>query len=199
MGSWLIFGSKNWPQTSQSPIATLPLLAASVFSVSLMKIYSAISQPRLALKPHHQFVHGLNSLFIWFQRRVWLADGVVSWWHNTKSNLRQNSGIGGGYFHLLQAPVGAAVAKMHCPNASSWSSVVVGGAKAPYWLLLLQKWQRYQCNVSMMHHTLNSLINIIIYIKDLTDDVCCMMLYVVYHKFWIVDHVCINDNNCKCQ
>ncbi len=45
-------------------------------------------------------------------------------------------------------------------------------------------------------------VNSFIYLKDLTD-VCCMLyvvwLYVVYRKFWIVDHVCITANNCKCQ
>ncbi len=44
MVSWLTLGSKNWPQTSQSPVVTLLLLEASVFSVSLMKSHSAISQ-----------------------------------------------------------------------------------------------------------------------------------------------------------
>jgi hypothetical protein len=111
MVSWLMFGSKYWPQTSQSPIVTLQLLAASVFSMSLTKIYIAISQPRPVLKLYHQFVCGLNSLLLWFQRQVWLADGVVSWWHNTMSNWRQKGWIGGDYFHLLQAPFGAAMAK----------------------------------------------------------------------------------------
>jgi hypothetical protein len=72
-----------------------------------MKIYSTISQPRPVLKPYHQFVHGLNSLFAWFQRRVWSADGIV----DTMSDRLQKGWIGGGYFHLLQAPFGAALAK----------------------------------------------------------------------------------------
>ncbi len=162
MISWLTFGSKNWPQTSQSLIVTLSSLAASVFSVSLMKIYSTISQPRRALKPYHQLVHGLNSLFVWFQRRVWSADGVVSWQHNTMSDWKQKGWIGGGYFHLLQAPFGAAVAKKYHPHAASWSSVVAGVAQVPYWLSLpLQQWRSCQCDASMMHCTLNSLINTI--------------------------------------
>ncbi len=161
MVSWLTFGSKNWPQTSLSPIVTLSSLAASVFSVSLTKKYSAISQPHPALKPYHQFVHGLNSLFVWFQRRVWLADGVVSWWHNTMSDQRQKRWIGGSYFYLLQAPFSTAVAKKHHPHALSWSSVAAGAAQAPYWLLPLQQWQRCQCDALMMHCTLNSLINTI--------------------------------------
>ncbi len=161
MVSWLMFGSKNWPLTSQFPIMTLPSLAASVFSVSLTKIYSAISQPCPALKPYHQFVHGLHSLFVWFQRRVWLADGVVPWRHNTMSDWRKEGWIGGGYFHLLQAPFGAAVAQKHCPHAPSWSSVAAGAAQVPHWLLPLQQWWRCQCDASMMHCTLNSLINTI--------------------------------------
>jgi hypothetical protein len=159
MVSWLMFGSKNWPQTSQSPIVTLPLLAGSVFSVSLTKNYNAISQPHPALKPYHHFVHGLNSLFVWFQCWVWSADGVVSWWHNTMSDWRQKGWIGGGYFHLLQAPFGTAVAKKHRLHSPPWSSVAVGAAQVPYWLLPLQQWQRCQCDALMMHRTLNSLIN----------------------------------------
>ncbi len=77
MVSWLTFGSEIWPQTSYSPIMTLLLLAASVFAVSSTRNHSAISQPRPVLKPYHQFVHGLNSLLVWFQRRVWSADGAV--------------------------------------------------------------------------------------------------------------------------
>jgi hypothetical protein len=56
---------------------TLLLLAASVFAVSSTKIYSAISQPCPGLKPYFQLVHGLNSLLVWFQRWMWLADGAV--------------------------------------------------------------------------------------------------------------------------
>jgi hypothetical protein len=55
---------------------TLLLLAASVLAVSSTKIHSAISQPRPALKPYLQLVHGLNSLLVWL-RWVWLADGAV--------------------------------------------------------------------------------------------------------------------------
>jgi hypothetical protein len=56
---------------------TLLSLAASVFAVSSTKNHSAISQPCPALKPYHQFVHGLNSLLVWFQHWVWSADGAV--------------------------------------------------------------------------------------------------------------------------
>ena len=77
MVSWLTFGSEIWPQTSYSALLTLLSLAASVFAVSSTKIHSTISNPRPAMKPYHQFVHGLNSLLVWFKRRVWLADGAV--------------------------------------------------------------------------------------------------------------------------
>jgi hypothetical protein len=76
-------------------------------------------------------------------------------------NRLQNGWIGGGYFHLLQAPFGVAVAKKHCPCAPSWYGVAAGAAQLPNWLLPLQKWQRCQCDASMMHHTLNSLTNTI--------------------------------------
>jgi hypothetical protein len=72
-----MFGSEIWPQTSHSPIVTLLLLVASVFAVSSTKTHSTISQHHPALKPYHQFVHGLNSLLVWFQHRVWLADDAV--------------------------------------------------------------------------------------------------------------------------
>jgi hypothetical protein len=156
-----MFGSEIWPQTSNSPLVTLLSLAASVFALSSATIHSAISQPRPALKPYHQSVHGLNSLLVWFQRRVWSADGSVSWPHNTMSDRRQEGWIGGGHFHLLQAPFGAAVAKKHRPHAPSWCSVTAGAAQVPYWSLPLQQWQRCQSDASMMHHTLNSLINTI--------------------------------------
>ncbi len=153
-----MFGSEIWPHTSYSPHVTLLLLAASVFALSSATIHSAISQPRPAPKPYLQFVYGLSSLLVWFHCRVWLADGFVSWPHNTMSNQHQEGWIGGGYFHLLQAPFGATVAKKHHPHAPSWCSVVVGAAQVPYWLLPLQQWQRCQCDASMMHRTLNSLI-----------------------------------------
>ncbi len=56
-----------------------PAIASSMslWYVLSTTIHSAISQPRLALKQYHQLVHGLNSLLVWFQRRVWLADGAV--------------------------------------------------------------------------------------------------------------------------
>ncbi len=100
-------------------------------------------------------------LYVWFQHQVWLADGIVSWQHNTMSNQRQKGWIGGGYFHFLQAPFGAAVAKKHRLHAPSWSCVAAGAAQLPYWLLPLQQWRRGQCDASMMHRTLKSLINTI--------------------------------------
>ncbi len=89
--------------------------------MSSAEIHSAISQPRPVLKQYHQLDHGLNYLLVWFQHLVWLADGAVCDDINTMSDQLQNGWIGGGYFHLLQAPFGATVAKKHRPCAPSWS------------------------------------------------------------------------------
>ncbi len=56
----------------------------------------------------------------------------------------------GGYFHLLQAPFGTAVAKKHCPCAPSWPGVAASAAQVPNWLLPSKKWRRCQCDASMM-------------------------------------------------
>ncbi len=108
MVSWLMFGSEIWPQTSYSALLTLLSLAASVFDMSSAEIHSAISQPRPALKQYHQLVHGLNSLLVWFQCRVWSADGAVCDDINTMPNRLQNGWIGGAIFtsfmHLLAPP-----------------------------------------------------------------------------------------------
>ncbi len=119
MVSWLTFGSEMWPQTRHSPIVTLLLLAASVFAVSSTKNHSAISQPRPALKPYHQFVHGLNSLLVWFQCRVWSADVTVRDNITPCPTGSKKGWIGGGYFHLLQAlfsapPWQKSIVRMHC-------------------------------------------------------------------------------------
>ncbi len=74
------------------------------------------------------------------------------------SDRRQEGWIDGGHFRLLQAPFGTAMEKKHRLHAQDLSSVVAGAAQAPYWLLPSQQWQRCQCDASMMHHTLNSLI-----------------------------------------
>jgi hypothetical protein len=112
--------------------------------MSSATIHSAISQPHPALKQYHQLVHGLNSLLVWFQRRVWSADGAVCDDITPCPTGSKNGWIGGGCFHLLQAPFGAAVAKKHSPYAPSWSGVAAGAAQVPNWLLPLQKWRRCQ-------------------------------------------------------
>ncbi len=91
------------------------------------------------------------------------ASIICVWRYNTMPDRLQNGLIGGGYFHLLQAPFGAKVAKKPRPCAPSWSGVVAGAAQVPNWLLPSQKWRRCQCNALMMHRTLNSLINTINY------------------------------------
>ncbi len=77
------------------------------------------------------------------------------------SDQCQEGWIGRGYFHLFQAPFGAAVAKKNRPCALSWSSGAAGAAQVPYWSLPLQQWQRCQCNASMIYRALNSLIDTI--------------------------------------
>ncbi len=139
------------------------MLAASVCDMSSATIHSAIRQPCQVLKQYHQLVHGLNSLLVWFQRRVWSADGIVCDDITPCPIGSKMVGLGGGYFHLLQAPFGAAVAKNHRPCARSWYGIAAGVAQVPNWSLPSQKWQRCQCNASMMHCTLNSLINTINY------------------------------------
>jgi hypothetical protein len=131
--------------------------------MSSTTIHSTISQPRPALKQYHQLVHGLNSLLVWFQCRVWSAVGAVCDDITPCPTGSKMVGLGGVYFHLFQAPFGAAVAKQHSLYAPSWSGVTAGAAQVPNWLLPLQKWQRCQCDALMMHHTLNSLINTINY------------------------------------
>ncbi len=139
-----------------------PAIASSIiFFMSSAEIYSAISRPRLALKQYHQLVHGLNSLWVWFQRLAWSADGAVCNDINTMSDRLQNSWIGGAIFTSSRHLFGAALAKKHRPCAPSWSGVAAGAAQVPNWSLPSQKWQRCQCDASMMHRTLNSLINTI--------------------------------------
>ncbi len=129
--------------------------------MSSATIHSAISQPRPALKPYHQLVHGLNSLSVWFQLRVWLADGAVCDDITPCPIGSKKVGLGGAIFtssrHLLAPPW----QKKHCLCAPSWSGVAVGAVQAPYWLLPLQQWQRCQCDASIMHRALNRLIDTI--------------------------------------
>jgi hypothetical protein len=107
-----------WPQTSDSPTMTLLLLAASVFAVSSATIHSTISLTCPALKPYHQLVHGLNSLLVWFQHRVWSADGAVCdditpcWIGSKKVGLR--GAIFTSSRHLSVPPGQKSIVCMHC-------------------------------------------------------------------------------------
>ncbi len=160
--SWLTIGYKYWPQTSQSTVVILLLLTASVILLGpSSKIYSTISQPHLGLKPYHWFVYGLNSLFVWFQHRVWLADGTVSWWHNTMSNRRKEGCIGGLFSPLLSTfwcccskkTLSMCIVLIWCYGGCGKGAILVA---AFFW------WQQqYQCNASMTHCALNSLIGTI--------------------------------------
>ncbi len=112
-----MFGSEIRPQTSYSALLTLLLLAASVFDMSSAEIHSTISRLRPMLIQYHQLVHGLNSLLVWFQRLVWLADGAVCDDINTMSNRLQNGWIGGAIFtssrHLLAPPWQKSIVRVH--------------------------------------------------------------------------------------
>jgi hypothetical protein len=96
---------------------TLLSLAASVFAVSSTKINSAISQPRPALKPYHQLVHGLNSLLTWFQRWVWSADGAMCDDITPCPIGTKKVGLMGAIFtsskHLLALPWQKSIVRMH--------------------------------------------------------------------------------------
>jgi hypothetical protein len=96
---------------------TLLLLAASVFAVSSTKIHSAISQPRPVLKPYLQLVHGLNSLLVWFQHRVWLADGAVCDNRTPCPIGAKKVGLMGAIFtsskHLSTPPWQKSIVRMH--------------------------------------------------------------------------------------
>ena len=48
----------------------------------------------------------------------------------------------GGYFHLLQAPFGAATAIEHRPDVPFWSGVAAGVAQAQYWSLKFHEKKR---------------------------------------------------------
>ncbi len=95
---------------------TLLSLAASVFAVSSTKIHSTISQPRLALKQYHQLVHGLNSLLVWFQCRVWSADGTVCDNITPCPIGSKKVGLGGAIFtssRHLSAPPWQKIVRVH--------------------------------------------------------------------------------------
>jgi hypothetical protein len=85
--------------------------------MSSAKIHSAISQPRPALKSYHQLVHGLNSLLVWFQRRVWSADGAVCDDITLCLIGSKKVGLGGAIFtssrHLLALLWQKSIARVH--------------------------------------------------------------------------------------
>ncbi len=154
-----------WNLTPNQLFCSPDLAIAS--SISFWYVVRNNSQRHQPTPPGTETIPSISS---WFELSVGMVSvpGVVGWWHcvwwhNTMPNRLQNGWIGGGYFHLLQAPFGAAVAKKHKPYAPSWSGVAAGAAQVPNWLVPSQKWQRCQCNALIMHRTLNSLINTIIY------------------------------------
>ncbi len=152
-----------WNSTSNQLVSPPdPAIASSISFCYVLHNNSQCHQPT---PPGAETIPSICS---WFELSVGMvsAPGVVGWWrcvwqHNTMPDRRQKGWIGGGFFHLLQAPFGAALAKKNRPCAPSWSGVVAGAAQAPYWLLPLQQWQRCQCDASMMHSALNRLIDTI--------------------------------------
>ncbi len=139
-----------------------PAIASSISFCYVLRNNSQHHQPT---PPSAETIPSISS---WFEVSVGMvsAPGVVGWWrcvwwHNTMPDRLQKGWIGGGFFHLLQAPFGAALAKKHRPCGLSWSGVATGVAQAPYWSLPSQQWQRCQCDASMMHRALNRLIDTI--------------------------------------
>jgi hypothetical protein len=91
--------------------------------VSSTKIHSAISQPCPVLKPYLQLVHGLNSLLVWFQRPVWLADGTVCDNITPRPIGAKKVGLMGAIFtaskHLSAPPWQKNIVCMHCLDVVS--------------------------------------------------------------------------------
>jgi len=91
--------------------------------------------------------------FVSFQRRVWSADGDVSWQHDTMSEgdfVDVKKVASGGYLHLLQAPFDAAAAIEHRPDVPFWSGIAAGAAQAQYWSLHSRpqqggRWESVRC------------------------------------------------------
>ncbi len=125
------------------------------------------------------------SLFIWLQRRVWSADGLlcrvdITPWPNItkKVSLR-------GYFCLLQAPFGAAAATEHCLRALFWSGVVAGAAQAPYWSMRL--WRQWGVSVMCRWHHRWRVVHIIVELKLTT---------IIFYSFHNVDLLCTMPADC---
>ncbi len=158
MVSWLTFGSKTWPQTDQSPIVTLPLLAASVFLCPSQKFTAPSANPARCWN------HTINLFMVWTLCLYGFSAGcgwLMALCHDIITPCpigAKKVGLVGAIFtpfkHLSAPPW----QKKHRPHAPSSSSVAAGAVQVPYWPLPLQQWRRCWCDASMM---LNSLINTI--------------------------------------
>ncbi len=115
-----------WNLTSNQLVSHRDPAIAS--SISFCWVLHKNSQRHQQTLPGAETIPSISS---WFEVSVGMvsAPGVVGWWHcvwrhNTMSDRHQEGWIDGGYFHLLQAPFGAAVAKnivhMHRLDVVSW-------------------------------------------------------------------------------
>ncbi len=107
-----------WNLTSNQLVSHCDPAIAS--SISFCCVLHKNSQCHQSTPPDAETIPSISLLFELSVGMV-SVPGVVGWWccvwwHNTMSDWRQESWIDGGYFHLLQAPFGTAVAKKHCPR-----------------------------------------------------------------------------------
>ncbi len=106
-----------WNLTSNQLVSNRDPAIAS--SISFSCVLHKNSQRHQPTPPGAETIPSISS---WFELSVGMvALGVVGWWrcvwwHNTSSDWRQEGWIDGGYFYLLQAPFGAAMAKKHRPR-----------------------------------------------------------------------------------
>jgi hypothetical protein len=82
---------------------------------------------------------------------------------------------------------------MFCPDCNQTVSTIDIVNKA------LQRWKDCLIPGDRAQHNRQDTMIPFIYIKDLTDVCRFVRLLYVYHKYEIVDDVCITANNCNCQ
>ncbi len=119
-----MFGSEIRPQTSYLVSHRDPVIASSISFCCVLHKNSQRHQPTLpGPETIPQLVHGLNSLLVWFQRRVWSADGAVC--DNITPCLigAKKVGLMGAIFtsskHLLAPRWQKNIVYMHCLDVVS--------------------------------------------------------------------------------